>query len=376
MGLSFSGSMSSTRNDVGQRAILGLGAVWSGPRAVLASLYVGVPVFYVLYFDLRALETFAGSVTRSTVLFIGATLCVGTLSVLVAVVRLVERLPRAFFTDIADARLSASVSDLQPRVPGFMLGPAALLVAFESQAPHFFQELGPRPAYTLSLGPPEMGGVLVQSSGSARYVSPTRALPSCSPRSSPRSLSGCRSAWSYCRSISGRNCSDSRPRGEPSDRQRARSNCGVLLPPDDAALSRGIRQAELQKSREAIVSNTIGSVSIRTRVGAPGGDTRCVTGSDRGPAFALAPCTTPGGIPRRRQSLALGVTDFDASSRPMPDAAPRASRAPTTAERDRFHWGFGTPGPGQGWAADRLAENLLSSPCGIGDRAANSVDGR
>lgn len=149
------------RKDPAERAVLGLGAVWYGPEAVLALLYAVAPVFFVLYFDLRALEMFAGAFTPRTVAFLLATLGAATLSALVASVRLIERLPRAFLADAAgvDVRLADRFDDLHPRVPGFMLLPAALLVVFGSQAP-IFRELGPQPQYTLSVSTPELGVAL------------------------------------------------------------------------------------------------------------------------------------------------------------------------------------------------------------------------
>lgn len=148
----------SGRKDVVERAILGLGAVWFGPEAVLALLYAAAPVFFVLYVDLRAVEMFAGPVDLVTVGFLLATLGAGTLSALVASVRLIERLPMAFFTpDVADADLADRFADLQPRVPGFMLLPTALLVLFESQASGFFRYIAPRPPYSLSVAPWELG---------------------------------------------------------------------------------------------------------------------------------------------------------------------------------------------------------------------------
>ncbi len=169
------------RKDPAERAVLGLGAVWYGPEAVLALLYAVAPVFFVLYFDLRALEMFAGAFTPRTVAFLLATLGAATLSALVASVRLIERLPRAFLADSAgadvrladrfddlhptadaagvDVRLADRFDDLHPRVPGLMLLPAALLVVFGSQAP-IFRELGPRPQYTLSVSTPELGVAL------------------------------------------------------------------------------------------------------------------------------------------------------------------------------------------------------------------------
>lgn len=150
------------RKDVAERAILGLGVVWFGPEAVLSVLYAILPLFFVLYFDLRALEMFAGPVDPATVAFLLATLGVATLSVVVASVRLIERLPKAFLTETADAdvRLAERFADLHPRVPGLMLAPTALLVAFESRVQRFFQEFGPRPPYTLSVTPGELAVAL------------------------------------------------------------------------------------------------------------------------------------------------------------------------------------------------------------------------
>lgn len=148
----------SGRKDVTERAMLGLGAVWFGPEAVLSLLYAILPLFFVLYFDLRALEMFAGPVDPVAVAFLLATLGVATLSVVVASVRLLERLPKAFLAETADTdvRLAERFGELHPRVPGFMLAPTALLVAFESRVPQFFQEFGPRPPYTLSVAPGEL----------------------------------------------------------------------------------------------------------------------------------------------------------------------------------------------------------------------------
>lgn len=148
----------SGRKDVVERAILGLGAVWFGPEAVIALLYAVAPVFFVLYVDLRAVEMFAGPVDPVTVGFLLATLGVGTLSALVASVRLIERLPRAYLTaDVADADLADRFADLHPRVPGLMLLPTALLVLFESQASGFLRHIAPRPPYALSVAPWELG---------------------------------------------------------------------------------------------------------------------------------------------------------------------------------------------------------------------------
>jgi len=146
------------RKDVVERAILGLGAVWFGPEAVLALLYAAVPIFFILYLDLRAFEMFAGPVDPATVAFLLATLGVATLSALVASVRLIERLPKAFLTadDVADADLADRFADLHPRVPGFILLPTALLVVFESQAVGFFRYIAPRPSFTLSVAPWEL----------------------------------------------------------------------------------------------------------------------------------------------------------------------------------------------------------------------------
>jgi hypothetical protein len=150
------------RKDVVERAILGLGAVWFGPEAVLALVYAAVPVFFVLYVDLRALEMFAGPVTPTTVGFVLATLGVATLSVVVASVRLIERLPRAFLAEDvgADVRLADRFEDLHPRIPGLALLPTALVVVFESQAPAFFQEFAPRPAFTLAVSPFDLWAAL------------------------------------------------------------------------------------------------------------------------------------------------------------------------------------------------------------------------
>jgi hypothetical protein len=155
--------LASGRKDVVERAVLGLGAVWFGPQAVLALLYAVVPVFFVLYVDLRALEMVTGPLTPRALGFVIATLGVATLGILVASVRLIERLPRACLVEDAgdDVRLAERFEDLHPRVPGLMALPTGLLVVFASQAPTFFQEFSPRPAFTLSVSTVELGIALV-----------------------------------------------------------------------------------------------------------------------------------------------------------------------------------------------------------------------
>jgi len=155
-------SPTGARKDVVERAIIGLGAVWFGPEAVLALFYAAVSVFFVLYLDLRAFEMFAGPVDPTTVAFLLATLGVATLSVLLASVRLLERFPKAFLTadDVADADLADRFADLHPRVSGFMLLPAALLVVFETQASGLFRHIAPRPSFTLSVSTVDLGVAL------------------------------------------------------------------------------------------------------------------------------------------------------------------------------------------------------------------------
>lgn len=149
----------SSRKDVAERFVMGLGVVWLGQDAVLGLLYAAFPTFFVLYFDLAVVRLLADPLALGTeplaVAFVGLTLGGATFGVVVTSVRLVERLPASFLTEYVDTggQLAEDFDELKPRVPGFMLLPGLLLALYGIVAPKSLVAT----RYSLSVAPLELG---------------------------------------------------------------------------------------------------------------------------------------------------------------------------------------------------------------------------
>lgn len=149
----------SSRKDIAERFVVGLSVVWLGPDAVLGLLYAAFPTFFALYFDLAVLRLLANPLAIESdplpVAFAALTLGGATFGVVVASVRLVERLPASFLTEYVDTggRLAKEFDELKPRVPGFMFLPGSLLALYGFVAPQSLVAT----IYSLSVAPLALG---------------------------------------------------------------------------------------------------------------------------------------------------------------------------------------------------------------------------
>lgn len=168
-----------SRKDIAERFVLGLGAVWLGQDAVLGLLYAAFPTFFVLYFDLAVLRLLADPLAIGSdpvaVAFAVLTLGGATFGVVVASVRLVERLPASFLTEYVDTdgRLAEDFEELKPRVPGFMLLPGALLALYGFVAPKSLVAT----RYSLSVAPLDLGVAAVLATATLATVLWAKRFP-------------------------------------------------------------------------------------------------------------------------------------------------------------------------------------------------------
>ena len=141
------------RTDVAEGFLAGLRAIWAGPRGVLGVSYGIAALLAVVWIDVAYL---AGLANRAavvgdpvTLLFVAATLGVGTVHAMTGIVRLLERLPAAVGDD------SAPIVD-KPVIPGLLLPAAALFGWFEYVRPD-----SNATSYSLTATVPERGVALI-----------------------------------------------------------------------------------------------------------------------------------------------------------------------------------------------------------------------
>ncbi len=147
--------------DIAERYVRSLGAIWVGPRGVLGVVYAVVAVPAMLYLDFTYLTVLGNreAVVASPLAlgFLVATLGVATVGVTAASVRLAERLTAEFVDRDDEEGITATdlddLDDRLPRVPGYMLLPAALVVLYESVRSH--PPTDPPYPYTLTVEPVE-----------------------------------------------------------------------------------------------------------------------------------------------------------------------------------------------------------------------------
>ena len=141
------------RTDVAEGFLAGLRAIWAGPQGILGVSYGIAALLAVVWVDVAYL---AGLTNRAaivgdpvTLLFVAATLGVGTVHAMTGIVRLLERLPAA----VGDE--SAPAVD-KPVIPGLLLPAAALFGWFEYVRPD-----ANATAYSLAATGPELGVALI-----------------------------------------------------------------------------------------------------------------------------------------------------------------------------------------------------------------------
>lgn len=141
------------RTDVAEGFLAGLRAIWAGPQGILGVSYGIAALLAVVWIDVAYL---AGLANRAavvadpvTLLFVAATLGVGTVHAMTGIVRLLERLPAAVGDD------SGPAVD-KPVIPGLLLPAAALFWWFE-----YVRPASDATSYSLTATVPELGVALV-----------------------------------------------------------------------------------------------------------------------------------------------------------------------------------------------------------------------
>ena len=137
------------RTDIAEGFLAGLRAIWAGPRGILGVSYGTGSLLVVVWIDVAYL---AGLTNRAAVvadpvilLFLGATLGVGTVHATTGIVRLLELLPAAVDDD------AAPTVD-KPVIPGLLLPAAALFAWFE-----YVRGGSDAASYSLMATGPELG---------------------------------------------------------------------------------------------------------------------------------------------------------------------------------------------------------------------------
>lgn len=146
------------RSDIAEGFLVGLRAIWVGPRGILGISYgIGglLAVVLVVTWHLTNILNWAEMIADPvTLLFLLSTLGIGTVYAATSLVRLVERLP----ADIVDSTVAL---EQKPLIPGLLLPAGALFAWYVGVRP----VPGPFEPYPLNATVPELGIALILATG-------------------------------------------------------------------------------------------------------------------------------------------------------------------------------------------------------------------